>query len=367
MNCKLAQLLANPELCKSWEAQDWDTVIPQARNTSLLSSVGLRLKQYGMQQFVPNEVSRHMDSTTWIHQKQVEGLEYELMWLGRALAEVDEKLILLKGAAYITAQLPPSAGRLISDIDLLVGEDQLSKVEQVLQKYGWESGVQDSYDELYYRKWMHEIPPMAHIERDSVLDVHHTILPPTADEKFDPNKLFEDLREVQPGIYVLSPLDMILHSATHLFHEGEFNRGLRDLLDLDLLLKHYSVSESNFWPRLISRSQEMGMVNSLFLALRYTVKFLSTPVPVWVSEELGAQKPRFPGNRVMDFLFERGFTPNHHSCALPLTGVAEFFLYIRSHYLRMPLYLLFPHLMRKAWKGSTAATGDNNPDEVKQG
>jgi hypothetical protein len=24
-------------------------------------------------------------------------------------------------------------------------------------------------------------------------------------------------------------------------------------------------------------------------------------------------------------------------------------LYIRSHYLRMPLYLLIPHLVRKAW------------------
>jgi len=35
-------------------------------------------------------------------------------------------------------------------------------------------------------------------------------------------------------------------------------------------------------------------------------------------------------------------------------------LYIRSHYLRMPLYLLLPHLLRKAWM----RRGDGDPEET---
>jgi hypothetical protein len=194
---------------------------------------------------------------------------------------------------------------------------------------------------------------MAHAERDSVLDVHHTILPPTSDEKLDPDKLFEDLREVRPGIFVLSPLDMVLHSATHLFHEGEFNNGLRDLLDLDRLLRDFCKTEENFWPRLLARAQELGMTNSVYLALRYSQMFLSTPVPEHISESLKREKWTKTHAAVMDFLFIRAFLPDHHSCTRPFTGFANFCLYVRSHYLRMPLSLLLPHLLRKAWRRFT--------------
>ena len=38
----------------------------------------------------------------------------------------------------------------------------------------------DPYDDAYYRRWMHELPPLIHRERDRMIDVHHTILPLTA-------------------------------------------------------------------------------------------------------------------------------------------------------------------------------------------
>jgi hypothetical protein len=51
----------------------------------------------------------------------------------------------------------------------------------------------------------------------------------------------------------------------------------------------------------------------------------------------------------MDFLFLRAFRPDHPQSKLPHTALALNLLYLRSHYLRMPLYLLLPHLCRKAW------------------
>ena len=38
----------------------------------------------------------------------------------------------------------------------------------------------DGYDDAYYRRWMHELPPLIHRTRDRMIDVHHTILPLTA-------------------------------------------------------------------------------------------------------------------------------------------------------------------------------------------
>jgi hypothetical protein len=37
---------------------------------------------------------------------------------------------------------------------------------------------------------------------------------------------------------------MVLHSATHLFYDGELNHGLRDLVDLDDLLRHFSGADA---------------------------------------------------------------------------------------------------------------------------
>ena len=45
---------------------------------------------------------------------------------------------------------------------------------------------------------------------------------------------------------VLAPADMVLHSAVHLFTEGEFSRGLRDLCDLDLAVARFRRPRSAF-------------------------------------------------------------------------------------------------------------------------
>src|SRR3546814_17950409 len=53
-------------------------------------------------------------------------------------------------------------------------------VEAGLIAAGWEWVKPDPYDDQYYRRWMHEVPPLTHKERDRMIDVHHTILPLTA-------------------------------------------------------------------------------------------------------------------------------------------------------------------------------------------
>ncbi|WP_164045505.1 nucleotidyltransferase family protein, partial [Serratia marcescens] len=67
----------------------------------------------------------------------------------------------------------------IGDLDILVPRDRLDEVEAALLAAGWEWVKPDPYDDAYYRRWMHELPPLIHRERDRMIDVHHTILPLT--------------------------------------------------------------------------------------------------------------------------------------------------------------------------------------------
>ena len=92
--------------------------------------------------------------------------------------------------------------------------------------------------------------------RGSVVDVHHTILPPTSRLHPDPGALVADaipLPDV-PGLAVLAPSDMVLHSAAHLFHDGEADNALRDLVDLRALIGEFLASDPNFWLTLLARA-----------------------------------------------------------------------------------------------------------------
>ncbi len=243
-------------------------------------------------------------------------------------------------------ELDASYGRVFNDIDILVPENLLQEVKKHLAWHGWYPDKMDDYDQRYYERWMHELPPMRHIKRGTSLDIHHNILPKTC--KFSPSSenLFRHIVKIpETNIWVLQPEDIILHSACHLFFGGEFENGLRDLSDLDLLLRQSNKEKTNFFQSLAERSLELNLQLPLFYALRYTKKFLKTPVPGDIELIEGQWgKLKLP---VMDVIFMRALMPDHPSCNDCWTGLARWLLYMRSHYLKMPLYLLIPHLLRK--------------------
>ena len=64
--------------------------------------------------------------------------------------------------------------------------------------------------------------PLRHGEREIEVDLHHTILPLTSRLTPPVDILFASATEIpDTGYRVLSPPDMVLHSATHLFHDGQ--------------------------------------------------------------------------------------------------------------------------------------------------
>ena len=348
MSFLLQEMLLEPNRVPGLDTSQFNQLISQGRSARLLASLALQLEQAGILQQVPAPVRRHFKSAVVVHDKQKHDLAYDTGKIRQALDSIGVKLVLLKGAAYLQAELPVSRGRLISDIDIIVPQTRIDEVEKTLNQFGWESSYVDTYNERYYRQWMHEIPPLGHKKRGTTLDLHHTILPPTAAANIDASLLFEDLLEVKPGIFTLSWKDMVIHSATHLFHEGEFHHGLRDLWDLDRMLRDFPQRDPTFWNGLVARARELDLLGSLFHGLTYSQKVFSTPVPAVVMEQANSWS-RALRQPFMDFLFLRALRPNQPECKLLFTDLALNLLYLRSHYLRMPLYLLLPHLARKAW------------------
>jgi hypothetical protein len=230
-----------------------------------------------------------------------------------------------------------------------VPRSALAQVEAALMRSGWATAKTTPYDQRYYRQWMHELPPLKHISRQTVLDVHHAILPTTARLKPDSAKLLAASRPIggEPRLRILAPVDMVLHSATHLFCNEDVGNGLRDLVDLDSLLRDFARDES-FWPGLTVRAEELDLTRPLYYALRYVAPILNTPVPTRVlrEAEIGRPPPLLQG--LMDAIFLRTLQPDGVGAAASLAALARGSLYLRAQWLRMPPLLLACHLITKA-------------------
>jgi hypothetical protein len=269
--------------------------------------------------------------------------------LERVLQHLDTPIVLLKGSAYVMAGLPPARGRLYSDVDILVPKERLEVVESTLLHNGWETLKLESYDQRYYRTWMHEIPPLQHGERETVLDVHHGILPETGRLRPDSKLLLESALTLDASCFkVLAPADMILHSAAHMFQDGELAGSLRDLTDLDDLLRHFG-RRDDFWAELVPRARRLDLSHPLFYALRYAQQLLNTPVPGEVVIAAGAAgRSPAPVLRFMDALVRRALILDPPDQTSSSAELARWLLYIRSHWLRMPPLLRTRHLFRKS-------------------
>jgi hypothetical protein len=347
----LVRVLRAPEGARALDPAGWDLLLRQAGHADLLATLGLLLEEAGLLDAVPAAPREHFAWAAVLLARHRRALRFEVDQIRRALEGPGVPLLLLKGAAYVMAGLPPASGRMFSDVDILVPKERLPEVEAALMLHGWAGTHQDAYDQRYYREWMHELPPMEHVRRGNTIDVHHAILPETARVRPDPALLRADAVPVagSDGLWTLSPHDMVLHSAAHLFSEGEWQHGLRDLLDLHRLLLHFGATPG-FWDGLVARARQLQLARPLFYALRYGSRLLGTPVPAAVlAEAAAAGSPGAPLLALMDRLFLRALLPPHPSCADRLTPAALGALYLRGNWLRMPPVMLARHLFHKAF------------------
>jgi len=346
----LLRALRDPGAMAGFSDAEWDLLLRQTLAANLAATLGLLAEEAGVLAALPARVRRRLGWARTVWERHLRAVDFELLKLQAALRETGLPLILLKGTAYAAAGLAAGAGRLFSDIDILVPKAQLAEVESALMLHGWAGSHHDAYDQRYYREWMHELPPMQHMRRASVIDVHHAILPETAAARPDPARLRAAARPLpgRAGLYTLAPCDMVLHSATHLFSEGEYHHGLRDLFDLHRLLCDFG-GQDGFWAALPARARELELARPLFYALRYCTRLLGTPVPDAVLDAAHSGAPNPALLALMDALFLRALAPPHPSCADGLTPAAQAALYIRGNWLRMPPLMLSRHLFHKAF------------------
>lgn len=330
----LVATLLEPGEVTDFDAPAWTALLTAARAERLLGTLAEKL--HGLP--VPPDVAAILDDARLDAMRDRRQALWEIDRAMTALASLDCPVVLLKGSAFAAAGLLAGQGRAIGDLDILVPRDRIEAVEAALLAAGWEWVKPDPYDDAYYRRWMHELPPLIHVERDRMIDVHHTILPLTARPKPDAAAMIAAATPLGDGVLVPCVDDMLCHAAAHLIADGDMAGGLRNLWDIHCLLVEHGEAPG-FWAGLDTRALQHQLGGPMRRAARLTYRIFGTSVPAdW--RRGGA----------LDGLFEaRLLTRNHWG--LENRPLLRLGFYLRSHLLRMPPLMLARHLWTKWRKG----------------
>ncbi len=373
----LCDLLTDPSCASTLTPAQWTSVLTIANAERLSGSLAHRLTGLAL----PISVQSTLDAAFRNAETGRTQALWEVEMARRVLAPLGVPVVLLKGSAFVAAGLYAGQGRLIGDLDILVPRDALDVVEAALLTAGWEWVKPNAYDDMYYRRWMHELPPLMHRERDRMIDVHHTILPLTARPRPDAGALIggavclggeQDKITVRPELvegrpftstsmpmkgspstssgrtengeplpasllHILSPADMIVHAAAHLIADGDLEGGLRNLWDIDRLVREFSGQDPEFWDILSQRAALHQLTSAVGRALRLAAALYETPLAAPFKPRVTTTDQLF----IARLLARNGWGQNTRR---PL----RFAFYIRSHLLRMPPLMLLRHLWIKA-------------------
>ncbi len=356
----LIAALVEPAVVRRLPAPERGLLFQRARRAGVLGRLALDLEAGGHAALL-DEASRAALAGALRQYRYRRGLlvrEIDLM-ARDFVSFVDGPVVALKGAAYLLVGSRAGRGRVSADLDLLVPEVRVEAAAERLRQLGFRPhpDKDNPYDRLYYRRWMHELPPFEHAERHSELDLHFRILPRTHRYRPSVEAMLADAQPAPGGYRVWSPVDRVIHAALHFLVDGEGTHPLRHLLELYDLLREagggapaQDVADAEriaaFRRDLHERARLLGVARPIAAALRLVDEVFGDPTADRRKAATGvgpSLAPLVPARRAVSRMVaaEEG---------RGRARLAGFFLYVRSHWLRMPPWLLARHLFVK-WRG----------------
>lgn len=341
----LVTALRDPASVEGLSTDGWNALVAMARAERLIGTLAVRLADRAMPDAVrPILADARLDAA-----RDAQVALWEADRAVAALAGLEVPVLLLKGAAYAAAGLMAGEGRFIGDLDILVPRNSLDAVEAALFAAGWEWAKPDPYDDAYYRRWMHELPPMIHQTRDRMIDVHHTILPLTARPTPDAAAMIAEAVPISGRLCVLSPVHMVCHAAAHMLADGDLQGGLRNLWDIHCLCAQFNAARDDFYLCLFEEAAFQQLTGPVHRALRLAHHIYGTPVRSYESPNRLDYRLR-----LSDRLFIRRLLARD-GWGRETRKLLVFAFFVRSHWLRMPPLMLMRHLFTKWRKGHRPA------------
>lgn len=258
-----------------------------------------KLEYYQVAQpFYYNLVKTHLDGIVpgWMidlfKQNQRETIATNIrkyIWFTKLINRLSDQsihVIPLKGVYLADIVYYHIGLRPMGDIDLLVDERDIPKIDITLREVGYT--VRDYWLQAE-KKVVHSLPPFTQAQAPDI-DIHWAFTGPDNPFCIDYDGIWD---RAQTGIIsgarvnILDPVDQLLSLSIHLSYHHHFMAGLRSLVDIrEYLIK----SEVSFpWKAALERAADWKCRRVLFLSLYLLHHYLNTQIPDYVMAELSPE------------------------------------------------------------------------------
>ncbi len=273
-----------------------------------------------LNQFVPQDIMEFLRNNYYGALIRCQNLWQEFLRISMAFQQAGVTLLPIKGIALLYDIYKYMPLRLMTDIDLLVKEEDLQITEDIFCDLGYRKelyGLKEKYwreKQIHFTFYKTEGKNLPFVEVHWALDFkrkNRIILP----------KLWERIRKINVDgrmIMLLSPEDSLFSLALHSRRFGKI-LSLKYTLDIALLLKKYK--DSFDWDYILKEAYRGKMRTAIFFIL-WQLKFLDINTPTALEKRL---KIPFYKKRLIQQLIEKNtffsLTPNLKS------------LYLKTHFL----------------------------------
>jgi hypothetical protein len=248
---------------------DWSRVSDSAYQMGLYPLLYIHIKEVQHCHLVPQEFMNRIKKAYHENTARNMLLYHELKRIIRAFRSAGIDAILLKGAALAKIVYEDIGLRSMSDLDILVKQEDVVHIEEIMSSLNYVSVVgqqEEKWDEKHFH-----LPQYKHRENNTVVEIHRNI---TEKSIFlDTDQWWKRARPVTIDgcdAYIPSPEDMLIHLCIHLYNHGYVNNiMLRGLCDINETIVHYKDEVNwNLLRNIINKHGIHKQVNSIFYLVR---------------------------------------------------------------------------------------------------
>jgi hypothetical protein len=258
---------------RALSVDEWRTVVDQSLEHGIGSLLYERLNNMSG---VPAETIQRLKMVQLATGLKNAKLYTQLAGVLNAFAKDAIPVIVLKGAHLAELVYSNVSERTMDDIDLLVKESDLSRVETHLFDLGYFHLKTDA--EKMMSVSPHHLTPFRK-EGAVPIEVHWT-LPSMNSFGTDASEIWQRAPRVEIAgskAQVLSPEDLLLHISAHASLHHRFGVGLRPFCDIAAILTRYK-SEID-WGKLQDYARQWGLTNALHLTLCVAADLVNAQIP----------------------------------------------------------------------------------------
>jgi hypothetical protein len=285
---------------KELSSSDWDVFIEESGRHGLAPLLYYRLITFHPGTPIPaNAMGRLRQAYLQCSARNM-GLYHELGKLLGILGHDNISVIALKGIHLAVAVYRNIALRPMNDIDLLVKQTDLLRVQEILVEQGYIASKEEigcSQEHLPPYKKKGSLP----------VDIHFRIIGPPFSLRVDVEKLWvrAQMSSIQ-GIEVLTfcPEDLLLQLCMHAGFNHVFNNGIRPLFDISHTIEHYAKELD--WEQLLDRSKEWGVSKCVYLSFFLAKRFAGASIPEQIMKDLDVYNDSFQATaRAEELIFRK--------------------------------------------------------------